>query len=149
MSVRRALFAAVTFAVSVAMPAAATSGPGVNTPFAGFVTSSTPPDDRQGVAGWCAYAGMPDASGGITYHVSGGAQAYSTTTNQPTYTELTCTLISATQHATFTLGFGMSTVVLAGTAYFWPVSPVQICIDGFAHFGPVTPVTRVLPPECA
>jgi hypothetical protein len=162
MFVRKAVLIAAILGSTVVIPASAEDGVGVATSFAGVVTSASALAPTTGahvgseeVAGQCEFFGFTRGAG-FQYTFAGKAVSASTSTDQPTYTEITCTLTSpwrpgdtvGTQSASCNIGIGAAATACAnldGVTPIWPARPVQICVDGYAHFGPVTVKTKTIP----
>jgi hypothetical protein len=149
-------------AVGATAPAYAEEGLGVGTQFAGNVVattfdpgSTTASPSNQWVSGDCNFEGATRGSG-IEYVFGGHAVASSRDTDQPQYTELTCTISSLqgpgdpvpTQSMSVNIGFGGAASVAAGQTPVWPLRAVKICISGYAIFGPVTTVRVDIQTSC-
>jgi hypothetical protein len=165
MSIRKIVLVAAV-ALSLAAPANAEEGLGVNTQFAGNIISSSeallPEGTRrtpgaEQVSGQCTYTGQTTVSGQMQFQFGGEAAASSTSQSQPELTVVKCTLVSPAQGlpgerptltAEFEVGCPGPVCATASTVTNWPVRPVVVCISGKAAFGPVPFVEKSIQPAC-
>lgn len=170
MSVRRTLLAvaAIGLSISLAAPAGADQGLGVDTQFAGSVVATTQEvvdgsrDNRAGspeMWGECFYHGTTTTSGGeMAFTFGGSGVAYSTvpTSVQPISVTIYCELVSPRRPGDTVDTLSKTTgIIMSGPsattppgAVVWPFRPVYVCVWGVADFGPI-PDTKPLPRRCS